>query len=312
MASIEKKKKPEEPLSPAPAAAQPAAPQAPNTQEKITFNPDKSVNYGIGDKSYNLTPGEYKNFVGGGVGATMTPNVQALQQDIQDAALRKQIYDQLTRNAKIEKFKNEIIGQELARSSPPIDAQGTDLPQVNDLILAESSKVETSAKDKIAAARAQNGEIGAFGKEGALDVAVQESVLYGSRTTANIYDNLRATITGGETADIKGARASFTQAGAAIESDINLVRQGLLSPSEAMRNFELAVQAQVRLENAAKKKGLNNLRYWVRDGKDLETDILINRQFLEKQRDQLLIAEQQAIVNAQQQRVAEAQRTFGQ
>ena len=65
-----------------PTVGEQATPQKSNYVEpyvpKIQFNPDKTVDYTVKDKSYHLTPEEYKRLDIGGKHGPITPNVQAL------------------------------------------------------------------------------------------------------------------------------------------------------------------------------------------------------------------------------------------
>jgi len=122
---------------------------------------------------------------------------------------------------------------------------------------------------------------------------VLTSLLAFSRLAFVEYDNLRATITGGDTLSVKDARQTFSAVSSAISADIEDVANGVISPEAVLINLQRAVLSNEALASQLKGKNIENFRYWIRDGKDIEVEVELNREALERMRRDLLIAIEQ-------------------
>ena len=108
------------------------------------------------------------------------------------------------------------------------------------------------------------------------------------------YDNLRALITGGDTSTVKDARQTFSAVSSALAADIQDVAAGILPANAVIINLQRAVFANEVLARQLKGKNIENLRYWIRDGKDIEVEVELNRGELERMRRELLAAIEQS------------------
>ena len=108
------------------------------------------------------------------------------------------------------------------------------------------------------------------------------------------YDNLRALITGGDTSTVKDARQTFSAVSSAITADIQDVAAGILPANAVIINLQRAIYANEVLARQLKGKNIENLRYWIRDGKDIEVEVELNRGELERMRRELLAAIEQS------------------
>lgn len=90
---------------------------------------------------------------------------------------------------------------------------------------------------------------------------------------ANVYDNLRALVSGGKTTRVKDAEFIYSQGTQAINAMIADAQAGrIVNESEAIKAFETAVSANAELQRTTKRAGVDNLRYWIRDGRALEVE----------------------------------------
>lgn len=115
-----------------------------------------------------------------------------------------------------------------------------------------------------------------------------------ARTTADIWDVVHSSVSGKPQKQVTKAISQFTDATAIIDKEIALVKVGAKSYPEVRKSFEDAIASITSLETAVKGKGKLNLNYWIDEGKELEVQIVREKQILENQRIELLAAAQQA------------------
>jgi len=119
------------------------------------------------------------------------------------------------------------------------------------------------------------------------------------------YDNLKVIITGGDTGNVKDARATLSRSNSLFEASMAGVATGDVPETEAMTFLAQAFSANAAMEAELKKKGINHLRYWLGSGKDLEIEIAQNKIILNRLRDQLaeaIVAKSQRAMQQQQAR----------
>jgi len=108
---------------------------------------------------------------------------------------------------------------------------------------------------------------------------------------------------GGKTARAQQAEEGFNAATSIISKDIEMIKTGDKSYVDTIADLERAVQAMNRLEETAHGIGKLNLRYWIDEGKQLETDVINQRVILENLRTEIINAAVNQQVVAQQSEV---------
>ena len=96
-----------------------------------------------------------------------------------------------------------------------------------------------------------------------------------------------------ETGDVAEAKEAFTNLQFSMNQDIEAVAMGG-SIQQALDNYEQAVAAKNVLKGKTHRQGLDNIRYWKNEGKDLEDDIGKMDRYLEDHKVLLLQAFQQS------------------
>lgn len=126
--------------------------------------------------------------------------------------------------------------------------------------------------------------------------ATAEAVQATVAGTVQTLDSIRAltTLGGRDTISVKEARDTISLINKNIESDIQNVAIGVGSPSEVETNILDALTANQVILNAAKKKGLRNMVYWLKGGgKDLEKEATETDRMLKNLYRDLLVAKEQ-------------------
>lgn len=100
---------------------------------------------------------------------------------------------------------------------------------------------------------------------------------------------------------VQEAQSSFDSVISELGKQNSLIATGDMEINQALANLDLGAQALNRLEATQKGLGKANLRYWLTDGKEVESMIIQNKLALERARTELLLS-------AQQGRQAKAQR----
>ena len=112
----------------------------------------------------------------------------------------------------------------------------------------------------------------------------------------DVVDNFRTLLTGGDTLDVKQAKKTFTDTNTELGAQIEQVRQGA-DPTEAINAMQDMMNANVELQSLTKRKGLDNLRYWIRSGAEIEAETLNNERQLERLRLELEAAIKENKIN---------------
>ena len=265
------------PVTTAPPTTQPTtAPTTPQTASQITPPKMAVSTENFSQEEYNII----KGLMGfsGTQGGQMTPKVQAWI----DANP-----DKLNPSAALLRANQEIAGQ------PAVSEGLTDVEtlmqnsQAADLGILQSVSQRTrdlmdpNSPDYRNIDQFEGGlqSLKTLGGWVASDVKFATGKLIGAAFSA--YDNLRAITTGGDTVAVKDARGILNDANGAIKDLRDNAKMGVpVDKGEVDRLFEYAFIANSALERNAKQRSIENYRYWIRDGKDLEIEAEINKKEL--------------------------------
>lgn len=172
---------------------------------------------------------------------------------------------------------------------------GQELPTINDLALEQRNKEQINrvllnplTKKGILSNVETSGNLGQDISMGATEFI---------STAAEVYDAMVSMVKGRKTLKTQKAEASFTDATAILQQDLEMVRSGQMSAIDASRDLEEAAAAINRLESSAKGIGKDNLRWFIDQGKEIETQIIREKRILENLRLELINAQQEARVN---------------
>lgn len=311
------------------------APISEGSNKGIRFNADKSVDVNIKGENRNLSPEDYKSYLNSQKsrsGKSNIPIVNSILQDENKARQESIIENQLKADATKAAITQELLKKEAERRGLPIQdvnaqpqAAGTEAVQPKEQPLQTLEEL----RQDVTLEQTPLQEIFDFSKasfEQRMElkrtnpVAYKESQkrLIASTPSAagefvlNAYDNIKSTLTGSDTPEVKNAKESFDDIKSIINENIKLVASGEKDSFEVRELIRSALVQNKRLEQVTKRKGLLKLRYWLRGGIDLETDIEVQNQELQNMFNNLLQAEQQNIVSQQANRLDTAKLLYGQ
>lgn len=121
----------------------------------------------------------------------------------------------------------------------------------------------------------------------------------------DIADNLRAisTLGGKDTQNVKNAKTTIASSKTFLDSEIKKISTGE-ADAQAIQRIALEYEkALSTLESTNKRKGIDNLAYWLTDGRDLETELIFYREDLEQMKlslDAAILANRLAVAQQQQ------------
>ena len=249
-----------------------------------TYTPVKrpQTGYQIGNQTVNKE--EYNavksrlGFDSGG-GALNEKSAQVLQDQKnieQDIKLRNEIEQKQNREAAIGRLvgTGQTTTDQIPSPSPQINISNSEaaLEKLRARAQVPLTPIEETKATSEAIMGGQDlGVLGSFEK--ATQLMAQEVAL--------IYNNVAKTVTQGDTAQIQNAREQFSKAGSLINAQIQDVKTGQLDYNTVLQNIQLAVDANAAIEATSKRKGVENLRYWLIGGKDLEVEAALNKQVLQ-------------------------------
>lgn len=252
-------------------------PQAPPLIEGgVKFNPDKTVDYTVGGKTFKLSPEEYNNILKSTGG----------NQNLPAAASAKTAeilgYERLPQ-------QERLLRQELAKGVPSGQIiQAPIIPTLEEMEKNIPVKMKPGMKQIIPGVETT----GSLKK----DIGIAAPVI--AQTAAEIYDTFEKSLFGArKSGRVQKAETEFTDATNIIKQNIEMVKAGNKDYTDALRDFENALGAISRLERTTKGLGKINLRYWLDNGKELETSILNEKTILENLRAELITAAQTAQIN---------------
>jgi hypothetical protein len=197
--------------------------------------------------------------------APITQNIREFEGDLSEKRRQKRILENIQASAtlpSIEQQRQQLLSQETQFANKKVGAVASFLG----IEPTESGDVETAVKTGIGAI---TGLLG--------------SAFASIKSITGLFDK--------DTVDIRGARANFKQLNTAVSNSIDLVETGQASYEDVNSLLKDAIKETRTLEKKAKKKGLDNLNYWLLDGKDLEIEANTNLAELEALQLRLLLAE---------------------
>lgn len=115
-------------------------------------------------------------------------------------------------------------------------------------------------------------------------------------TAAGVIDAVTSVLSARKQADVQTAEGALQDSLKIINSDIQAVKNGQKSYSEARVGFEQAINSISNLESSQKGLGQANLRYWLGGGKEIETEIIAYKVILENLDQELLAAREQSLL----------------
>lgn len=120
-----------------------------------------------------------------------------------------------------------------------------------------------------------------------------------------LTESSKALILSKDTKQVSDYKTIVSETSNLIDTQIDMVANGQLDESKVINSINEAVEANVILERNVKKRGMDNVVYWLRpeQGAALQAQINLNRQNLEEKRLKLIAAIQSrnAIQGQQQQ-----------
>ena len=102
----------------------------------------------------------------------------------------------------------------------------------------------------------------------------------GIKTIAEVYDFVYSLTQGGKGIQQKEAEASFADVKSSVNMNIALIKEGLADPDEVAQMIEDADRINNRLEQSAKGWSQKNLRYFLTDGIDVQTQVYLNKNLI--------------------------------
>ena len=110
-------------------------------------------------------------------------------------------------------------------------------------------------------------------------------------TAAKVYEGLESSIFGvRKTGSVTSAEQGFLDASNIITKDIELVKIGQKNPLDVQKDIQRSIDSINSLEEETHGLGLISLRYWLSNGRELQTSISQEKSNLEQQRILLLQA----------------------
>lgn len=114
---------------------------------------------------------------------------------------------------------------------------------------------------------------------------------------AQVWDFAQSLFSGGKGVAQKEAEATWADAKANINMNIALIKDGLADPQEVLNMIELSDRINNRLEQSAKSWSGKNLRYFLTDGVDVQTQVILNRNQVAAWRLRVAQEQQNAMIN---------------
>lgn len=268
--------------TPPPLASEPA-PQPIHTS--TTFNPDKTVTINIGQNSQTLNQKQYEEYLKRSMG-NQPPQVggDQINQLQREKNAAQTVNTSLQNVQKTADVNSLISAQEQKKlqeqNQPQIATSINQLPQAqNPQDLTASQKLTTGFA------------AGEFVNAATSPQPVKDIL---STTTQALS---RLPFVGKYVAARSGAAstaiATFGDLSATIDKQIAAVQTGTASAADVQKSIELALAATNRLEAEQKGLGKTNLNYWIDQGKDIEAEVMRQKQTLNMQLAALQLAQAQ-------------------
>ena len=305
-------KKKEETNNPPVVETSPLPLTAPLLHSDVKVNPDKTIDYSVGNNPpINLSPDEFQNLQGKS-GTFSSSKVEM----IKELEARTRVQNKIRQGATLQQIKDEMILAEANKnaglgdiSSSPNAAPQQDFSDLSvDKLLqepeAQVNQLPTFQSDRVrlqAEAKAQGKDKPALTDQiGAAITGIGKRML---PTAAEIYDSIEKAIGNRKTTRVQASEQAFSDATNTISQDIELVRAGIANYEETKKHLLQAAAAINRLEGTTHGLGKANLRYWISSGKELETSIINEKTILRNQLVDLELAKREADITSAKQRM---------
>jgi hypothetical protein len=275
----------------------PPTPEPYKANEFIKF-PDKAggnVSITRLGENFQLTPEEYNAYQGrAGMESEQVKRLKFLGERDR---LKQQIDQKLREGSTISQITEELLNNNANRQIPqqPINQKPEAEQQTQ-----EQQTQEQQTPENMNFYKRANIALGASPEKASASLRETGSNILGGivKTGAEIYDFVYSLTQGGKSIKQKEAETTFNRIETDMTQDIALVKAGFKDPYEVRKKIKLAKEAINRLEESTAGLGKANLRYWLTDGKDIQAQLLINRQDLIDFENQLLLAEAEARINS--------------
>jgi hypothetical protein len=222
---------------------------------RADFNPDKTVDYTIGGKTYHLTRAEYDMLSPSSAGI-ITPNVEEIQ------GLKKNL---------------RLYGG----AEAPEEATQEKLDQAVNKIPSADTATEQNLSEN---------PIESF-KQGFSDTFkpgnINANILSGFAQTIDMIKSI-GTLKPSKT--VTQAIDTFSSSKQSVSDQIAMVRNGELSYTDAAQSLRTMRDAIDQLESATKTNAQANLNYWLDQGLNLQTQIIYEKDDMDRLETELIMA----------------------
>lgn len=178
-------------------------------------------------------------------------------------------------------------------------------------LLQKDTGEPTAFKNALIASTLPMGAIADIGFSTAFNTSPSDISTGVSKWVAQSYDFYQSFTKEGKSISQIEAEKTFNKVESDLNQDLMLVANGFKNPSEVRKKITLAEQAIDRLEQATRGANKANLRYMLLDGKDVEAQLIINRQDLQDFKVRLLYAEQEFQNKQREEQLAQAKANYG-
>jgi len=229
----------------------------PESSAKIEPTDEANTPYTINDQTYYLTPQEF----------------ETIHTNTLEGNRLKKFYSEISNQKATTELREQVLSRELNKTAP------TNIPTIQQI--AQRVKYRPVESGGLGA----EGEIGFEGEFGEL-----------GKFTASWLDTAKSLISRKEPLSITNTRQNLQQIKTALNKDIQDVSVGVIPASVVYNELEDAVGALIRLQSAAYENGAD-VNYLIDKGISMESELVIERQNLERMRRDLIIAAETARAN---------------
>jgi len=225
------------------------------------------------------------------------PEVSAAFEANRKATALRQAEEKLSLGALNKQAENQILLKKLGEQeavSPkeelPTQEQNLETtrePTIDELVPKGSNRLLTNQTPEEQTAQFERN----------LGVAIEKArpIL---KPVAQVYDFVYSLFQGGKGIEQKEAESSWADVSTAINAGIGDFRNGFTTYDDIAKQLEIARQTNLRLAESTKSWSSKNLRYFITDGLDVETQVKINEQAIERWENELEMARQQSQINS--------------
>lgn len=238
---------------------------------------DKGYKVSTGDVAQNLTDKEFETLRKGKEGTTASKTIledvaakTAVQQDInkakQEAAIQEEFKKQAKTGEGIKESPSIQSVQQQAQAEMPDKNYFTEVLGARD-VPTEFKTIQTPYGEQVVP----------------LPALAQVGTAIG-KTATGMLDGLKAFASLGylDTSKVKKIKEGYADFFEAVNNDIAAISLGQANPEQAINNLQMAITYNEKLTAESKRKGIDNISYWLGAGKDIETEAALNLQNLNR------------------------------